>query len=192
MSIESCVAFVDAKKIAGGSVADVLCVLKPRFDADPGEVVWVFEMETGRQIDFDLTGSLEEVLARAAPVSKGPGRPKLGVTGREISLLPRHWDWLEAQPKGISATVRRLVEEAMRKDPEGERARRLRDAATRVLGVLAGNRPHFEEAMRALYSGETERFESLVKRWPKDVRDLAIEHAREAARADALSTTANA
>src|SRR5262245_15036015 len=87
-------AFAGARGIATGALADVLPVLKKRFDKDPSEPVLVFEVETGRQVDFDLRGSLEEVLERAAPAQpRGPGRPKMGVTSREVTLFPRHWDW---------------------------------------------------------------------------------------------------
>ncbi|MFY0534142.1 DUF2239 family protein [Nannocystis pusilla] len=38
--------------------------------------------------------------AEEPPARTGPGRPKLGVVSREVSLLPRHWEWLERQPSG--------------------------------------------------------------------------------------------
>src|SRR6478752_869499 len=109
------VAFAGPRQIAAGPLRDVLPVLKRRFDKDSSDMVLVFDVETGRQVDFDLRGSLEEALERAAPTQpRGPGRPKLGVTGREVSLLPRHWEWLEQQPTGISGAIRRLVEQAMK------------------------------------------------------------------------------
>jgi hypothetical protein len=180
------VAFAGVRQIAAGALADILPVLKPRFDTDSSDLVLVFNVDTGQQVDFDLRGTLAEVLARALPGSaRGPGRPKLGVTSREVSLLPRHWEWLEAQPSGISAALRRLVEQAAKSNPGKERARRTRAALSRFLLSMAGDRPNYEEACRALFAGETARFEALVRKWPKDIRDHAIRQAREAARADA-------
>lgn len=178
-------AFVGARCVASGPLRRVLEALKKRFDANPSELVMVFETETGAQVDFDLRGSLDEVLEREAPThATGPGRPKLGVTSREVTLLPRHWEWLESQPNGMSAALRRLVDEAIKAAPEKERARRLRASLSRFLTAMAGDRPGYEEACRALFAGDTARFESLVARWPKDVRGYAIEQAREAAAAD--------
>ena len=179
------IAFAGARQVAAGSLRDVLQALKRRFDADTSDLVLVFEAETGRQVDFDLRGSLDEVLEREAPErpQAGPGRPRLGVVSREVSLLPRHWEWLEAQPNGISAALRRLVEDAVKAAPEKEHARRVRAALSRFLSAMAGDRPGYEEASRALFAGDTTLFESLVARWPKDVREYAVAKAREAARA---------
>lgn len=168
------VAFAGSRRVAEGSAADVLPALKQRFDDDRPELVLVFERETGRQVELDLRGTLAEVLARStASAPRGPGRPRLGVTSREVSLLPRHWDWLEQQPSGASAALRRLVDAAMRADPDAERARRRRDALLRVLTALAGDRPGFEEACRALYAGDAAAFVARVARWPRDVRAYA-------------------
>jgi uncharacterized protein len=178
-------AFAGTRRMAAGPLRDVLPVLKDRFDRDSSGLVLVFETETGRQIDFDLRGSLDEVIEREAPAHpRGPGRPKLGVTSREVTLLPRHWDWLEQQSNGISGALRRLVEHAIREQPGKERARRIRAALSRFLSSMAGDRPHYEDATRALFSGDTARFEALVRRWPKDIRDYAMERANEAAHAD--------
>jgi len=179
------IAFAGTRQIAAGALSDVLPVLKQRFDENRADTVLVFEVESGRQVDFDLRGSLEEVLLRALPApGKGPGRPRLGVLSREVSLLPRHWDWLEEQPSGASAALRRLVEQAIKHEPGKERARRLRAATSRFLTSMAGDRPNFEEACRALFAGDTESFERLVDKWPKDIRDFATEQVRAAARAE--------
>jgi hypothetical protein len=178
-------AFTGTRQVAIGSLRDVLPVLKQRFDKDRSELVLVFDVETGRQVDFDLRGSLEEVLEREAPTpSRGPGRPKLGVTSREVTLFPRHWEWLEQQSNGISGALRRLVEQAITSQPGKERARRTRAALSRFLSSMAGDRPHYEEATRALFNGDVATFEGLVRRWPKDIRDYAVHKVREAARAD--------
>jgi uncharacterized protein len=179
------VAFAGARRVAAGALRDVLPVLKRRFDGERSERTLVFDVETGRQVHFDLRGSLDDVLERAARTPpRGPGRPKLGVTCREVSLLPRHWDWLEQQPSGISGAMRRLVEKAVQERPGKERARRIRAALSGFLTSMAGDRPGYEEACRALFGGDTTRFESLVGRWPRDVREYAVQRAREAARAD--------
>jgi hypothetical protein len=178
-------AFAGVRRIASGGLRDVLAVLKQRFDRDDSELVLVFEVETGRQVDFDLRGALDEVLERAAPAPpRGPGRPKLGVTSREVTLMPRHWEWLEQQPSGISAALRRLVEQAIKQQPGKERARRIRAALSGFLSSMAGDRPNYEEACRALFAGDTTRFEKLVQRWPKDIREYAVAKAREAERAE--------
>lgn len=178
-------AFAGTRRIAAGTLREVLPALKQRFDADRTDPVLVFEVGSGRQVDFDLRGSLDEVLEReAGPQRRGPGRPRLGVTSREVSLLPRHWEWLEQQPSGISGALRRLVEQAIKERPGKERARRIRAALAGFLSSMAGDRPGYEEATRALFAGDTARFEALVQRWPRDVREHAVEQARQAARAD--------
>lgn len=175
-------AFSGDVRVAAGPLREVLPALKQRFDRDPSDLVLVFDVETGRQVDFDLRGSLAEVLERAAPArARGPGRPKLGVTSREVSLLPRHWDWLSRQPSGMSGALRRLVEQAMRAEPGRERARQIRAALSNVLSSMAGDRPNYEEACRALFAGETGRFEELIESWPEDIRAYAVERARAAA-----------
>lgn len=176
------VAFAGVRRVASGPLRDVLPVLKQRFDRDGSELVLVFDTETGRQLDFDLRGSLAEVLQRSLPAPRGPGRPKLGVTSREISLLPRQWQWLEQQPSGISAALRRLVEHASKSQPGSERARSQRGALSQLLSALAGNLPGFEEACRALFAGDDARFALAMEGWPEDIRQYALHHAREASR----------
>ena len=179
------VAFAGPRQVAAGTLREVLPILKQRFDRDRSDMVLVFQMDTGRQVEFDLRGTLDDVLARAAPEpSKGPGRPRLGVVSREVSLLPQHWDWLEAQPAGASAALRRLVEAAIKHQPGKERARRMREALSRFLTSMAGDRPNFEEACRALFAGESDRFATLIDRWPKDIRDIALRQEQEASGAE--------
>jgi hypothetical protein len=143
---------------------------------------------TGRVVDVDLRGTEHEVAARlqastpappdVAPdapsdAPRRPGRPKLGVVAREVTLLPRHWEWLAAQPGGASVALRRLVDEARHAGAAEERARRAREAAYRFLHAVAGDLPGFEEASRALFAGDAARFRALVAAWPPDVRDHA-------------------
>lgn len=181
-----CSAFLGERRLASGPVRDVVAVLKARFDGGELESVLVFDDETGRQVDFDLRGTPAEVLERVAPRPvRGPGRPRLGVVSREVSLLPRHWEWLEQQPSGMSAALRRLVDQARSAAPGAERARRLRAAASNFMTAMAGDRPGFEEASRALFAGEQERFEELVAAWPEDIREQLLRWTREAVRAEA-------
>src|SRR3569832_1254945 len=144
-------AFANSRRIAAGPLPILLPKLKTWTQAHPGHPPLVFDDETGRQVDFDLRGRLEDVMERALPAAPaGPGRPKLGVVSREVSLLPRHWEWLEDQPNGASAALRRLVDEARKTEPEQQRRRRAQEALSRVLTALAGDLPTYEEATRAL------------------------------------------
>lgn len=178
-------AFAGPRRLAAGPLRDLLPVLKKRFDRDGADIVLVFEDETGSQVDFNLRGSLDDVLDRHAPTTRrAPGRPRLGVKSREVTLLPRHWDWLEQQPKSISATLRRLVDQAAKTETGPARAKRIRAALSHVLTALAGDRPNYEEACRALFAGRTSQFETLIAHWPKDIRDYARQRAAEAARVD--------
>lgn len=174
-------AFLGTAKVASGDLAALLSGVKPFFDRDAGASLLIFEDGTGRQVDFDLRGSVAEVLARALPAApstekarSGPGRPKLGVVAREISLLPRHWEWLEGQPSGASAAIRKLVDEARSKDEGAGRARAAREAASRFLTAMAGNLPGYEEATRALFAGDRERFAAAMREWPGDIREYAL------------------
>jgi hypothetical protein len=167
------VAFADDDLIRSGPLADVLAAVKLALDDGEMRTVLIFESETGRQVDFDFRGTLDDVLDRTKPKSppKGPGRPRLGVEGREVTLLPRHWAWLQNQPNGASATLRRLVEAASRRDQGADAGRRARDAAYGIMSALAGNRVGFEEAARALFAGDMARFAAIIEPWPAGVRD---------------------
>ena len=165
-------AFADESLIASGPLEKLLPVLKEKFDHKDCPLILIFNDETGKQVDFELRGTLEGVLAAAIPGKPvaGPGRPKLGVVSREISLLPRHWEWLEEQPSGASAAIRRLVDDARKRDPSEQKVRLAKDATGRFLSAMAGNRPGYEEATRALYAGNMSRFQQLIRPWPKDIR----------------------
>jgi uncharacterized protein len=184
----ACTAFDGARQIASGSYVDVALALKPYGDAHPDAAVLVFDDATGKQIDFDLRGSGADIAARLqkrfpaaqAEAPRTPGRPKLGVIGREVTLLPRHWEWLAEQPGGASVTLRRLVEEA-RREPPGDKARlrSLQERAYHFMSALAGNFPNFEEASRALFANDMLRFKNLIARWPKDVREHLVKLSKE-------------
>jgi len=166
-------AFLEDRLVHRGSLTEVIAAIKLGHADAHTEKLLIFENESGRQIDFDLRGSLDDVLQRlpGREAPRGPGRPRLGVESREVSLLPRHWAWLALHPGGASAALRRLVEDASRRsDPEKD-AQRRRDAAYLVMSALAGNRNGFEEAARALFAGDRRRLVALTARWPEDVRD---------------------
>jgi len=179
-------AFQGHRRLASGPAGEVALVVK-RITPPPDEPIIIFEDSTGRPIDFDLRGGDREVLARVAklvppPVEetappsepRGRGRPKLGVVAREVTLLPRHWEWLGAQPGGASVALRELVDEARRVSGDKDRERQARDAAYHVMSTMAGNLPQFEEASRALFADDRRRFTGLIADWPVDVRDHIV------------------
>ncbi|WP_245677937.1 DUF2239 family protein [Chondromyces crocatus] len=179
-------AFVGTRCLVSGGLREVLLRTKALLDEGSDEVVLLFDDRTGRQVDFNFQGTPEEVVARATPAAPrtGPGRPKLGVVSREVSLLPRHWAWLEQQPQGISAALRRLVEEASKRDPGKEQARLAREAASQFLTTMAGNLPGYEEATRALFAEDAGRFAEQIRAWPEDVREHAARLAKPSFRQD--------
>lgn len=155
---------------ARGRLAEVALAVKARIDSDPTAQPLVFDDASGAVIDLDLRGDADAIVARLAPPEppRGRGRPKLGVVAREVTLLPRQWDWLAGQPGGASATLRRLVDDARRAGAADPRA--ARDAAYRFMSALAGDRPGFEEASRALFAGDRTRFTAQAAAWPADIR----------------------
>jgi hypothetical protein len=165
-------AFQGDRHLASGPLSEVALAVKR---ASGDEPILIFEDQTGQQTDLDTRGSDEQILARLAareqePAPRTRGRPKLGVVPREVTLLPRHWAWLKAQPGGASAALRRLVEEARRQSGGHEQQRQAQDAAYRFMAAMVGNHPGFEEAIRALYAGDRRRLESLTEGWPRDIR----------------------
>jgi hypothetical protein len=187
MKDEPCyVVFCGVHLIAEGPARDVFAVLKDRFDKRLSDGDLVFDVATGRQTDFDWSLPLEALLDERHEIApRKPGRPKLGVTSREVTLLPRHWDWLEQQPNGISAAMRRLVEQAMKQNPGREKARRIRTSLNHVLTAIAGDWPHYEEVTRALFANDVQRVGELVAEWPVDCRGYVLREARAAYEAEA-------
>lgn len=162
-------AFDNDQLIASGDLASMLTATHAHLALAPDASLLIFDDSTGRQVDYDFRGSPDDVLARYAPAepARGPGRPKLGVVAREVTLLPRHWEWLAEQPSGASAALRRLVDQARNAEDAGVRAAAV---TGRVMTSLAGNLPGFEEAYRALDAGNRARFEEHTASWPTDVR----------------------
>ena len=188
-TVRSCTAFAGTHRIASGPAIDVAAVAARHIlDTGHAEPVLVFDDDTCEIVELDLRGSIEEVCARLAPqppAPRAPGRPKLGVVAREVTLLPRHWEWLASRPGGASVTLRKLVEVA-RKDVSGDERRRVAaDAAYRFMFAIAGDEPGFEEATRALFAPDGERFIELTESWPADVRDHVRQLAEAAFSADA-------
>ena len=171
-TVQSCTAFAGHRRIASGSPREVVEAVKAAVEA--GESVLVFDDADARPVEFDLRGDLEDALARLAPAGeekRGPGRPKLGVTAREVTLLPRHWDWLAGQPGGASVALRKLVEGALREAEGPDRVRKGREAAYRFMTAVAGDLPGYEEATRMLFAGDAAGFEAAVEAWPEGVRE---------------------
>ncbi len=168
-------AFWGDSVIGSGELKSILHCLRSAFERDPGAAVLTFSDQTGEQVDFDLRGSVAEVLERAAGTDSrpGPGRPKLGVVSREVSLLPRHWEWLQEQPNGASAAIRRLIDDERRRDPEALTRRMAMKSAGRFMSAMAGSLPGYEEATRALYRGDRDGFRDSTSKWPADIRTYA-------------------
>jgi uncharacterized protein len=164
-------AFQGLQRVSSGTAEELTGFLKTR---PQGEIL-VFNDATGSQVDLDVTGGNPKKVAEAEPeVARGRGRPRLGVVAKEVTLLPRHWDWLNLQPGGASVALRRLVDEARRTSGDRDRIRGAQEAAYRFMSAVAGNLPGFEEATRALFAYDRRRFTELIAAWPEDVRDYAV------------------
>lgn len=193
-------AFEGHRRIASGPLDSVAVSVKHAIEGGAASAVLIFDDATGRSIDIDTRGSDAEVIARLAPLAatrdlagthdpaaelaevdegpsepRGRGRPKLGVVAREVTLLPRHWEWLAAQPGGASVALRKLVEEARRANGEKDRRRLANERAYHFMSAMAGDMHGFEEATRALFANDLSRLRVQLAAWPKDVRDYALE-----------------
>ena len=179
----TCTAFEGTRMIASGDLLSV--ALKAKKVVDRGETgpVLIFDDVTSEVIEVDFRGTDDDVRGRLAPpaapdqpageIRRGPGRPKLGVVAREITLLPRHWEWLNRQPGGASVALRKLVEEARRANQGMDRLRAAQEAAYKFMSAMAGNEPGYEEALRALFGHDETRFRQMVESWPPAVRKQA-------------------
>lgn len=199
-----CIAFSGHIRLALGSLADAAIAAKTAVDTGADRIL-VFDAATSEPVELDLRGSAVDVAARyaapaaaatpdaepsspAASTPRSPGRPKLGVVAREVTLLPRHWEWLASQPGSASVTLRRLVEQARRQSAGADLRRAASDSAYRFMSAMAGNEPGFEEATRALYANDEPRFAELTERWPADVRDHARSLAAAAFSAESIDS----
>lgn len=172
-------AFADGRVLASGTIEEIAFAVDQRGSPQP---VLIFDDITGSPVDLDFRqGPVHAAaefqtrsLSPTPPVRQGRGRPKLGVVAREVTLLPRHWDWLATQPGGASAALRRLIEAARRGDSGQEAQRMRREAAYRVMSALAGDLPDFEEASRALFAGDSDRLRRQAGMWPPEVLDYVL------------------
>lgn len=185
----SCTAFAGNRQIASGELRLVALKAWEVAHSDQSAALLIFDDSTSKLIEIDLRGTTEALSGRlsamevaAAPATdlaisdearRGPGRPKLGVVAREVTLLPRHWDWLGIQPGGASVALRKLVEQARKSNQGADRLRHAQEAAYRFMSAMAGNEAGFEEAARALFAGNWELFSTHIDSWPIDVRNHA-------------------
>ncbi|MBX3041139.1 MAG: DUF2239 family protein [Bdellovibrionaceae bacterium] len=184
-------AFATDKKIADGEILDVAIKVKKFMNRKEGKTtVLIFDDQTGDQIEVDFRGDvdsvkerLESLLASQLGKKPGPGRPRLGVVAKEITLLPEHWEWLGIQPGGASVTLRRLIEEAKKKNVSRDQIRQAQDRTYKFMTVMAGDLPDYEEALRALYAGDAKSFQTRLSSWPKDIQEHTRKLALEALRA---------
>jgi hypothetical protein len=173
--------------LISGPLAEVALAVRKSTNAMGGESILVFDDTTGKALDIDLRGTDEDILARLplstpaavateppASEPRGRGRPRLGVVAREVTLLPRHWDWLASQPGGASVALRKLVEKARGASGARDRHRAARDAAYHFMSAMAGDFENFEEASRALFADDRRRFAELIAAWPADIRDHIV------------------
>ena len=186
------VAFGGTHQLAAGALTDVVVAAWHHAQANPDHRTLLFHGPSSQALDLPFEGPLAAVLALAgqhyaglaashtpqtpehdtAPAQQAPaarGRPRLGVVPREVTLLPRHWDWLATQPGGASVTLRRLVEQARKAGVAEEQARGARDLAYRFMSTMASALPGFEEASRALFAGDAQRFGECTAHWPADI-----------------------
>lgn len=181
---KSCTAFNGQELLFSGALLEAALAVKATLETDATSAVLVFDDETGRIIDLDIRGGEQEIAARltsqygvasvaedeAQPEPRGRGRPKLGVVSREVTLLPRHWEWLAKQPGGASAVLRKLVDEARRHAGP----RDAQEAAYQFMHTMAGDLEGYEEAIRALFAGDQEKMQLQMQHWPEDIRRYAL------------------
>lgn len=164
--IRRLVLFDGPARIAKGPEPVVASALRAALTASPQAALRVFDLQTGRAVDLDL---------REPEAPPRRGRPRLGVAAREVTLLPRHWDWLAAQPGGASAALRRLVEQARKTGADDDARRRRTDAAYGFMVEMAGDAPDFEEASRALFAADRGLLAALIAPWPADIQAQILE-----------------
>lgn len=178
------------RRLTSGPLPRVGLEVKRALERGAAGPVLIFDDTTGRSIDLDTRGSDDEVVARLTPAGgpaetsadepRGRGRPKLGVVAREVTLLPRHWDWLATQPGGASVALRKLVEEARRTSSGKDGTRVIRERTYHFMSAMAGDFPGFEEASRALFANDSAKFAQLIAPWPDDVRSHILKLASNA------------
>ena len=176
-------AFFGHSRVASGSRQTLERALQGLEQSGGG--LLVFDDGTGAQVDFpwmpDQGAEPPHVEASPEPsLPAGVGRPRLGVVAREVTLLPRHWEWLATQRGGASATLRRLVEEARRGQAEQDVQRLAKERAYRFMSAMGGGLPGFEEASRALFAHDAADFGRRLAHWPQDIQSHLAWLARDA------------
>jgi hypothetical protein len=194
MDFKTHTCFKGHRRIASGSLPEIALAVKQARESGTDDPVVIFDNSTGRTIDIDTRGTDKEMQDRLSSLSigsdessgseedlpaatdkpQGRGRPKLGVTPREVTLLPRHWEWLATQPGGASVTLRKLVEEARRAGGEKEKMRKAQERTYCFMSAIAGDLPGYEEAIRALFANDREALNQYITAWPIDVREHTI------------------
>jgi hypothetical protein len=183
--METYTAFDGVEQVCQGPLFEVVARVKKRLGKAENSAILIFSDVTGKTMDINFQGSEKDVLGRLemfVPKEQeavvGPGRPKLGVVSREISLMPRHWEWLATQPGGASATLRSLIEDAKKRSSEKVSGKQLQECAYRFMSVMAGDREGFEEALRALYRLDRKSFLTHIRSWPRDIKNHVMEMTR--------------
>lgn len=180
-------AFNNQHLLIQGPLEKVVLKVKKHIEQHPTSAILIFSDTTGKEMDFDLRGSEQDVLQRLEKfigkdepsLNTGPGRPKLGVISREVSLLPRHWEWLSTQPGGASVTLRRLIDETRKQSSSREIIKQAQERAYKFMTTMAGNLMNYEEALRALFSKDKKLFEDHVSDWPKDIKKHTLKLASD-------------
>ncbi len=169
-TIKSYTCFAGQQRIADGDWKRVSIAAQQALQSGADGSVLIFDDTTGRLADIEAVSPSPTESSEI----RGRGRPKLGVTPREVTLLPRHWEWLAAQPGGTSVTLRRLVEAARRSQPDKDRARKAQERTYAFISAVAGDFIDFEEASRALFANDIPLFGTYIQQWPVDIRDYAL------------------
>ncbi len=165
----------EKKILATGSLQDIVTTVKGiNNDIEP----IVLQQENLKRIDFSWRGDTDSILATIsadkAPVKKR-GRPKLGVTSKEVTLLPRHWEWLSAQRGGASVTLRRLIDDARNNASAEEITLLEQQRLDGFMRLILGDEAGYEEASRALFRNSKASFEEAIREWPAELVTLIME-----------------
>lgn len=173
--------FAAEEKIAAGEIREVIHAIKDHLRQTPRARILIVSDVTGAPVDLDLRGTADTVIkkleaetAELEEKKSGPGRPRLGVVAREVTLLPHQWDWLSSQPGGASVTLRKLVEDAKKKNFAKDQVRRAQEVTHKFMSTMAGDLAGYEEALRALYARDRKSFLSAMREWPVDIREHAL------------------
>lgn len=181
----SCTAFEGFERIASGSKLQVATKVKERLEKNALAQVLIFNNQSSELVEIDFRGSLTDVRSRiehadgestaVQEATRGRGRPKLGVVAREVTLLPRQWDWLNSQPGGASVALRKLVDAARRADDGSTgNKRKAQESTYKFMSAMAGNLSGFEDASRALFAGRKDQFELCISSWPPDLKQHVL------------------